>query len=293
MLVGVALVLLALDLAGERRVQEYLPAAGRLPLVRDHELERQPALQRGTQAQPRFNLSELEAQMDRAREEAGPRMEEERRAAVAQQRRRKRAELAGETDQLSAELIALYERWSGPIEAEEENAIGRTLEEYHAKHRARLLGLFDRLVREGVMLKPDRNRPFFERPAHPGIIEGLPELLDEAAARLRLTDHDLAAWLDEQIPDFKSLAADLREQGKRPVPDIQRLDVIHDGFSKLTSEVAHRLRRDAKVWLDYWTQNPPGYNSAVTRIGSEQLLEEADFYEYAVDQLVFLRDQVG
>ena len=207
-------------------------------------------------------------------------------------RRVRRLALAADTERLSAELIALYERWSGPIHAEEENAIGRMLEEYHAKHRARSLGLFDRLVQEGVILNADRDRSFFERPAHPGIVEGLPDLLDEAAARLRLSDPDLAAWLGERIVDMRSLAADMREQAERPVPDLQRLRVIDDEYQQLNRDVAQRLRRDAKVWLDYYTRNPEWWSDYV-RITGEQLLEVVRLYEYAADQLAFLKDQVG
>lgn len=47
---AIALVVLALDVAGTRQLQEYVPALGRLPWVRDHELERQPAIRRGTQS---------------------------------------------------------------------------------------------------------------------------------------------------------------------------------------------------------------------------------------------------
>lgn len=45
-LLVLALVVLALDLASARWVQEFVPALGRLPLVQDHDLQRQPALPR-------------------------------------------------------------------------------------------------------------------------------------------------------------------------------------------------------------------------------------------------------
>lgn len=239
------------------------------------------------------DLAPVREQMDRMQEDIGPMIERAQRDSEYRQRRESRLALATETEQLSAELIGLHERWAGPINAQHENAIGLMLEEYHAKYRVRSLALFNRLVQEGVMLHPDRNRPFFERPMHPGVVGGLPDLLDEAAARLRLSDQALAGWLGDQIAEFKSLAADLREQGERPVPVMQTLNVIHHGFSKLNGDVAERIRRDAKVWLDYWTENPPWFNSELTRITAEQLLEEVRFYEWAADRLAFLNGQVA
>lgn len=221
-LVVLALLVLALDLAGERRVQEYLPWVGRLPLVRDHRLQRPPALRRTT-------------------------------SAALSPRERERLALADEASQCAAGLIGLHERWDGLISGhgrvvkppsapidESDTAVGKMLEQYHLEHRSKTLAIFERLVDQGVILIPDR-KSLIKRPAQPWMVVSIAELLDEAAERLRLRNADLAAWLGERITEVKSLAADLREQTDRPVPDIHRVDVIHDGFWRLNGDVLQKL----------------------------------------------------
>jgi hypothetical protein len=219
-------------------------------------------------------------------------------------RQRERLALADEAAERAAELIGFHEFWEAQISGggrvlrppdapvdDSDIAAGKMLNAYHLEHRRKTLALFERLADQGVILV-SYWKPHVKRPANLAFIENIAELLDEAAERLRLHNPDLAAWLGERIIDVRSLAADVREQAERPVPDIQRMSVIDDEYQQLNRDVAQRLRRDAKVWLDYYTRNPDWWSDYV-RITGEQLLEIVRLYEYTADQLAFLKDQVG
>jgi hypothetical protein len=116
-------------------VQEYIPRLGRLPLVRDHALQWQPALPRGTQA---VRLPDESASEDHL--------------------------LAEEAEQVAANLRALYAKWDGTMsghgggmlsysEREERTsqAVADMLAEYQSVYSARTLALVDRLVARGVL----------------------------------------------------------------------------------------------------------------------------------------------
>ena len=71
------------------------------------------------------------------------------------------------------------------------------------------------------------------------------------------------------------------------------MDIIRDGFWRVNGEVLHRLRKDGKGWLGYYSQTPPWFEPAVMRITSEQLQEELRFFDYTTEQLVRIQGQVS
>ena len=156
---ALALVVLALDLASTRQVQEYLPAAGRLPLVRDHALERQPALPRG-------------------KGDSGERIA-----------------LADRAEALAARLRALCVRWEGRIAAQErrrpfdvlrehaESALNDALAEYERDHSVETHAALDELVDAGVI--DPQQRGLIERPRFLDDLRTTEGNLREAATRLR------------------------------------------------------------------------------------------------------------
>jgi hypothetical protein len=397
--VALALIVLALDLAGERRVQEYLPALGRLPLVRDHELQRQPALPRG--AQPALlsegqGTREQRAPLDRVAlalvidsgdgfaieaDLAGSSADRERRSrsiedlayeedrflrrekewvrevydvlagrdeyldrlvvppsyipttgiwAVAQRvghrtkvlreilgesasatpasdRYQQRLALADEVAQRAAALNGLCEQWRGPIaegdhwpgapqdpEDRKSAATLNMMREYHEHHQVQTLAVFDRLVEEGVT--EAKYRPHIQRPAHPNMVGSIPELLDNAVARLRISDKSLAAWLGQQMEEIRRLQRDLQEEIAPPNLGIGRhtqIELIEDAFWEINRQVAMRLQRDARPWVDYFAKNPDWFNSAVTRITADQHQGVVRLMGHTVDQLARIRERVS
>jgi hypothetical protein len=216
-------------------------------------------------------------------------------------RQQRRFALADEATRLAADLTGHCEYWKArysreirpagaPID-DTDAAIGNMMRNYHSKYRVRTVEVFDRLVAEGVA--EAEHRSSIKRPAHTGIVESIADLLDEAAERLRVSDKVLSDWLGEQIREVEALRADLQEQADRSVPDHRRMDIIRDGFWRVNGEVLHRLRKDGKGWLGYYSQTPPWFEPAVMRITSEQLQEELRFFDYTTEQLVRIREQVS
>jgi hypothetical protein len=185
--------------------------------------------------------------------------------AAKDPRRQERLALADEAEQHAASLTGFCEEWSGRISGHERwpgspdhssdrtyVATGKMMREYQEQHRVKVSAVFDRLVDEGVT--DTKYRPDIRKPAHPGIVCSIPDLLDSAVARLRVSDKGLADYLAEQFAAIQSLrtTADATIQpGEATRERSQRYERLWEAFWNVYGEVVNRLLRDAPAWASY------------------------------------------
>lgn len=200
-----------------------------------------------------------------------------------------RLALAERAGQLATGLKALIARWVEAIRADELEG-GKLMAEYYERFRDRVVAVFDELVDQGLADAGDV--PTVKEPPDPNAVARIAKQIEDAAARLRVYNPELAEWLEKRIEEVRGFQRELREQMALPVPDFWRTESIHDSFRTMNAEVMRRLRRDAEPWVGYYHETPEWYDESVNRVSVRQHQQTLDFYDFTIRQLAHIAEQV-
>ncbi len=169
--------------------------------------------------------------------------------------------LADEAERCAAGLRALCAEWEGRKLPGDEYVVGGEgreranaadngcLAAYHREHSVETERVFAQLVERGVIDDPDSS--LVEEPRFPDDILSVGKRLRTGAARLRLRDNALAAWLDVHAAVIDRLEAAMRSYAEQEETDAEEVTATNQEFRLTYGAVLSRVQRDAPVWMEH------------------------------------------
>lgn len=115
--------------------------------------------------------------------------------------------------------------------------------------------------------------------------------MERDAATKAARGEGITAALDNRTDEIIALKRNLKSEiaAANPQFNTGKATAILDLFWDSTKDVHRLLHTKAPEWVDYFSENPPWFNLAVTRMRPEEFEEVVRLMDYTIDQIAHIR----